>query len=142
MTDFGFEDELDHNYLRPKREPHPRDYFGLNDADEPDAPLAETDDQVPTIFSLFENDGPGAPPYEPPSHKLCPRCQRWLPLGAYYRNRYFRDGRQINCSECGRETAREYYRRHADRLRPAGRERMRRKAAARNAARAETTTTT
>lgn len=131
---------LDHNYLRPKREPHPRDYFGLSDADESEA-LSPANDHEPEIFRRFVNDGPGEPTYEPPSHKMCPRCQRWLPLGAFYRNRYFKDGRQINCSECGRESARSYYRRNANRLRPAARERMRRRAEARKAARRESTTT-
>jgi hypothetical protein len=95
---------------------------------------------VPAIWDLFENDGPGEPPYEPPTHKQCLRCQRWLPIDAFHRNRFFKDGRQLNCSDCGRDAARDYYRQNAERLRPKARERMRRLAAQRKAARASTTT--
>ena len=125
-------EELDHLFLRPKREPHPRDYF-TDPNDGLESVRAPEPASLPEAFSHMVTDGVAGE-----ENKTCVRCKRVLPLGAFYRNRFFRDGRQITCSECGRELARSYYHRHVDRLRVAARDRMRKHYAAKKAARTAT----
>lgn len=44
--------------------------------------------------------------------KGCPKCQRWLEVSAFSKNRSRPDGLQVSCTECQRAYVRQHYARN------------------------------